>query len=162
LMPTMPALIRRVNSRATRPSLVKHATPLPYSWEFTRSTAVAKSGVMFFLERETGRPIYPVEERPVPQTDIPGETTWPTQPFPVKPPPLARLSITPDEVFKGEPEHEKFCRELVEKIGGIHNLGPYTPYSTKEFRIIFPGQQGGPNCHLSGTAGRTEFRRRRR
>ncbi len=106
---------------------------------------VAKSGLMFFLERETGKPIYPVEERPVPASDIPGEETWPTQPFPVKPPPLSRLSITPDEVFTGEPAHEKFCRELVEKIGGIHNLGPYTPYSSQEFRILFPGQQGGPN-----------------
>ena len=106
---------------------------------------VAKSGLMFFLERETGKPIYPVEERPMPQSDIPGENSSPTQPFPVKPPPLSRLSITPDEIFTGEPEHEKFCRDLVEKIGGIHNLGPYTPYSSKEFRILFPGQQGGPN-----------------
>ena len=106
---------------------------------------VAKSGLMFFLERETGKPIYPVEERPVPPSDIPGEETWPTQPFPVKPPPLARLSITPDDIFTGEPTHEKFCRDLVEKIGGIHNLGPYTPYSSREFRIVFPGQQGGPN-----------------
>jgi quinoprotein glucose dehydrogenase len=106
---------------------------------------VAKSGLMFFLERETGRPIYPVEERPVPKSDIPGEETWPTQPFPLKPPPLSRLSIKPDEIFTGEPAHEKFCRDLVEKIGGIHNLGPYTPYSSREFRIVFPGQQGGPN-----------------
>jgi quinoprotein glucose dehydrogenase len=106
---------------------------------------VAKSGLMFFLERETGKPIYPVEERPVPKSDIPGEDTWPTQPFPVKPPPLSRLSIRPDEIFTGEPTHEKFCRELVETIGGIHNLGPYTPYSSREFRILFPGQQGGPN-----------------
>jgi quinoprotein glucose dehydrogenase len=106
---------------------------------------VAKSGLMFFLERETGKPIYPVEERPVPQSEIPGESTSPTQPFPVKPPPLSRLGITPSEVFTGEPTHEKFCRDLVEQIGGIHNLGPYTPYSHNEFRIIFPGQQGGPN-----------------
>ena len=106
---------------------------------------VAKSGLMFFLERETGKPIFPVEERPVPKSDIPGEETWPTQPFPVKPPPLSRLSITPDDIFTGEPTHEKFCRDLVEKIGGIHNLGPYTPYSSREFRIVFPGQQGGPN-----------------
>jgi len=106
---------------------------------------VAKSGLMFFLERETGKPIYPVEERPVPQSEIPGESSSPTQPFPVKPPPLSRLSITPAEIFTGEPTHEKFCRDLVEQIGGIHNLGPYTPYSNKEFRIVFPGQQGGPN-----------------
>jgi len=107
--------------------------------------AVSKPGLMFFLERETGKPVYPVEERSVPQSDVPGEQTSPTQPFPSKPPPLARTSIQADEIFTGEPEHEKFCRDLVSKIGGIHNEGPYTPYSSKEFRIIFPGQQGGPN-----------------
>jgi glucose dehydrogenase len=107
--------------------------------------AVSKPGLMFFLDRETGKSVYPVEERPVPQSDVPGEETSPTQPFPLKPPPLARLGMTPDEIFTGEPDHEKFCRDLVEKIGGIHSLGAYTPYSSKEFRIIFPGQQGGPN-----------------
>jgi quinoprotein glucose dehydrogenase len=107
--------------------------------------AVSKPGLMFFLDRETGKSLYPVEERPVPQSDVPGEESWPTQPFPLKPPPLARLGMTPDEIFTGEPEHEKFCRDLAEKIGGIHNLGAYTPYSSKEFRVIFPGQQGGPN-----------------
>jgi len=106
---------------------------------------VAKSGLMFFLHRETGKPVYPVEERPVPKSDIPGEETWATQPFPVKPPPLSRLSIQSDEIFTGEPEHEKFCRDLVAQIGGVHNLGPYTPYSSKEYRVVFPGQQGGPN-----------------
>src|ERR1700733_7855223 len=107
--------------------------------------AVSKPGLMFFLDRETGKSIYPVEERAVPQTDVPGEETWPTQPFPMKPPPLARQTIKPDEVFTGEPEHEKFCRDLVAKIGGIHNEGAYTPYSSQEFRLILPGQQGGPN-----------------
>jgi quinoprotein glucose dehydrogenase len=107
--------------------------------------AVSKGGYMYFLERETGRSIYPVEERPVPQSDVPGEKTWPTQPFPTKPGPLARVSIRPDEIFTGEPEHEKYCRDVVAKIGGIHNLGPYTPYSSTEVRVIFPGQQGGPN-----------------
>ncbi|HYL38105.1 MAG TPA: PQQ-binding-like beta-propeller repeat protein [Bryobacteraceae bacterium] len=107
--------------------------------------AVSKSSLMFFLDRETGKSIYPVEERPVPQSDIPGEHTWPTQPFPVKPPPLARLGMKPEEIFAGEPEHEKFCRDLVEKMGGIHNLGPYTPYSSTEYRVLFSGQQGGVN-----------------
>jgi quinoprotein glucose dehydrogenase len=124
-----PALIDVVQNGKTIPALV----------------AVSKASLMFFLNRETGQSIYPVEERPVPQSDIPGEHSWPTQPFPVKPPPLARLSIKPDEIFTGEPEHEKFCRDLVEKIGGIHNLGPYTPYSSTEYRVIFSGQQGGPN-----------------
>ncbi|HEX4594988.1 MAG TPA: PQQ-binding-like beta-propeller repeat protein [Bryobacteraceae bacterium] len=107
--------------------------------------AVSKPGLMFFLDRETGKSIYPVEERAVPQSDVPGEQSWPTQPFPLKPPPLARLGMKPDEIFTGEPEHEKFCRDLVEKIGGVHSEGAYTPYSSKEIRVIFPGQQGGPN-----------------
>jgi len=80
--------------------------------------AISKPGLMFFLDRETGKSVYPVEERPVPQSDTPGEQTWPTQPFPVKPPPLARQGMTPEEIFTGEPEHEKFCRDLAEKIGG--------------------------------------------
>ncbi|HSR06807.1 MAG TPA: PQQ-binding-like beta-propeller repeat protein [Bryobacteraceae bacterium] len=107
--------------------------------------AISKPGLMFFLDRETGKSIYPVEERPVPQSDIPGEHSWPTQPFPLKPPPLARQGMKPEEIFTGEPEHEKFCRDLAEKIGGIHSYGSYTPYSSQEYRVIFPGQQGGPN-----------------
>lgn len=105
----------------------------------------SKTGLMYFLNRETGKPIYPVEERPVPQSDTPGEQSWPTQPFPVKPPPLARTSMKPEDLFTGEPEHEKFCRELVEKLGGIHNNGQFTPYSINEYRIIFPGANGGIN-----------------
>jgi quinoprotein glucose dehydrogenase len=107
--------------------------------------AISKPGLMFFLNRDTGQSLYGVEERPVPQSDVPGEQTSLTQPFPIKPPPLARTSIKPDEIFTGEADHEKFCRDLVAKIGGIHNEGPYTPYSSKEIRVIFPGQQGGPN-----------------
>ena len=107
--------------------------------------AVSKPGLMFFLNRETGKSVYPVTERPVPISDVPGEESSPTQPFPSKPAPLTRQGMTPDEIFKGEPDHEKFCKDLAEKIGGIHSLGSYTPYSSKEFRVIFPGQQGGPN-----------------
>ncbi len=82
--------------------------------------AISKISLMFFLDRVTGKSIYPMEERLcVPQSEIPGEESWRTQPFPLKPPPLARLSIKPDEIFTGEPEHEKYCRELAEKIGGI-------------------------------------------
>ena len=107
--------------------------------------AISKTSLLFLLDRRNGKPVYPVEERPVPQSDVPGEQSWPTQPFPLKPPPLARLGMTAADLFHEEPEHEKFCRDLVEKIGGVHNLGPFTPYSSKENRIIFPGQQGGAN-----------------
>jgi len=65
--------------------------------------AVSKPGLMFFLDRETGKSIYPIEERAVPQSDVPGEQSSPTQPFPLKPLPLAKQGMTPDEVFKGEP-----------------------------------------------------------
>ena len=108
--------------------------------------AISKTSLMFLLDRRNGKPIFPVEERPVTQSDVPGESSWPTQPFPVAPPPLARLSMTDAEIFRGEPEHEKFCRDLVEKMGGsVNSKGPFTPYSDKEYRVIFPGQQGGAN-----------------
>jgi len=124
-----PTLIDVVHDGKTIPALV----------------AVSKPGLMFFLNRDTGKSIYPMEERAVPQSDVPGEHSWPTQPFPLKPPPLARQGMKPDEIFTGEPEHEKYCRDLAQKIGGIHSYGSYTPYSSKEYRVIFPGQQGGPN-----------------
>lgn len=57
-----------------------------------------KTGNLFVLDRETGRPLFPVEERPVPKSEIPGEQSWPTQPFPVKPPPFARQRFTDAEV----------------------------------------------------------------
>ena len=71
--------------------------------------AVSKPGLMFFLDRESGKPIYPVQERAVPESDVPGKQSSPTQPFPLKPPPLAKQSMAaPTEVFHGEPEHEAF------------------------------------------------------
>lgn len=57
-----------------------------------------KMGHLFVLDRRTGRPLFPVEERRVPSSDVPGEQVWPTQPFPVKPPPFARQGFRPDEV----------------------------------------------------------------
>src|SRR5216684_610345 len=78
--------------------------------------AVSKVGLMFFLERDTGKSVYPVEERPVPQSDTPGEHSWPTQPFPIKPPPLARMSMTKDEITKRTPEAQKFCGEWFSRL----------------------------------------------
>jgi quinoprotein glucose dehydrogenase len=92
---------------------------------------VTKSGWMFILDRVTGKPVFGVEERPVPKSDVPGEESWPTQPFPLKPPPLARVSIKPEDLVTAAdttPEHTKACQELVEKNGGLNNAGPYTPW----------------------------------
>jgi quinoprotein glucose dehydrogenase len=104
-----------------------------------------KQGLLFILDRTTGKPIYGVEERPVANDNtVPGDTPWSTQPFPVKPPPLSRNTFTPDEVATVTPEHEKFCRALVNTEGGAIGGGPYAQYGPK-LRVIFPSWIGGGN-----------------
>jgi glucose dehydrogenase len=103
-----------------------------------------KTGLVFILDRRSGKPLYPVEERPAPKGDVPGEWYSPTQPFPVKPPPVTRLSITRDEIAKVTPEQQKFCEGLFDAEGGAHNNGPFTPVGMKP-TIVFPGGDGGGN-----------------
>jgi quinoprotein glucose dehydrogenase len=102
---------------------------------------VTKMGFVFLLDRLTGRPLFPVEERPVPQSDVPGEATWPTQPFPLKPPALSRQSMTRDELSRVTPESERYCAELFDKLV---NKGLYTPAGV-EPTLMFPGFHGGGN-----------------
>src|SRR5262249_10668333 len=81
-----------------------------------------KSGWMFILDRVTGKTVFGVEERPVPQSDVPGEGSWPTQPFPLKPPELSKHSYRPEELVTAEDtnrEHARACQELVSKSGGV-------------------------------------------
>jgi quinoprotein glucose dehydrogenase len=104
--------------------------------------AMSKMGMLFILNRVTGKPIYGVEERPVPAGAVPGEDYSPTQPFPVKPPPLSRLSFTMAEIATITPEHEKACRQLLEAHGGGHNRGPFTPASA-EGALVLPTTGGG-------------------
>jgi quinoprotein glucose dehydrogenase len=105
--------------------------------------AMTKNTLLFILDRVTGEPIYGVEERPVPKGDVPGEWYSPTQPFPVKPPPLARLSFKyPDDIAKVTPEHEAACRALLEKVDGGRNRGPFTP-SSAEGALLMPNNFGG-------------------
>ncbi len=105
--------------------------------------AMNKASLLFILNRVTGEPIYGVEERPVPQGDVPGEWYSPTQPFPVKPPPLARMSFKyPDDIAKVTPEHEKACLELLGKVDGGRNRGPYTPLS-EAGALVLPNNFGG-------------------
>ena len=115
---------------------------------------VGKTGLMYILDRVTGEPIFGVEERPVRAGSVPGEWYSPTQPFPVKPPPLARMSFTPDEMVTAEdttPEHAAACRDLWDRSGGFRNEGPYTPFLFKEHdqppvtTVQFPGAGGGVN-----------------
>jgi quinoprotein glucose dehydrogenase len=106
----------------------------------------SKSGLVFILDRRDGKPIYGVEERPVPPSDVPGEQGWPTEPFPLKPPPLTRMSFKPEEIAKVTPEHQKVCEDLLASEGGMHNDGPFTRYGTK-MSIVFPGTLGAVNWH---------------
>lgn len=103
--------------------------------------AVTKMGFVFVFNRINGKPLFPVEERAVPQTNVPGEETWPTQPFPVKPSALARQTMTRAEISRVSPESQRYCTELFDKL---KNKGPYTPAGL-EPTLIFPGYHGGAN-----------------
>jgi quinate dehydrogenase (quinone) len=98
-----------------------------------------KQGLLFVLDRATGKPLLPVEERPVPASDTPGEVASPTQPFPVKPPPVARVSLSRDEVANLSPESHQFCLNIYDKV---LQAGPYTPYSMVP-ALVFPSSTGG-------------------
>jgi quinoprotein glucose dehydrogenase len=117
-----------------------------------------KSGYIYILNRETGRPIFGVEERPVARSDVPGEVAFPTQPVPVKPPPLARIGFKLQDLVTAAdttPEHAAACKDLVEK-NGVYNAGPFTPWAYRaegappKTALVFPGGLGGPNW--GGTA----------
>ena len=100
-----------------------------------------KMGFIFLLDRETGVPLYPVEERPVPQGGVPGETLSPTQPFPTHPKPLHPFDLSKENVFGFTPIDKASCRELLEKYRWE---GIYTP-PTLEGSIQMPHTGGGMN-----------------
>jgi glucose dehydrogenase len=105
-----------------------------------------KMSLMFIFHRETGEPIFGMEERPVPQTTVPGEWTSPTQPFPLKPAPLTRTTISRDQLSKVTPEHQAFCEALWDK----YKLQPssiYEPWKVGQDIVVYPGAQGGGNWH---------------
>jgi quinoprotein glucose dehydrogenase len=105
---------------------------------------VNKTGLLFTLNRVTGKPIFDIEERPVPKSDVPGEQASPTQPFPVKPPPLTQNTVSRDNLYKGEPQHQSYCEHMVDdnnmKLGG-----PFMPISFNQYSISPPGPAGGIN-----------------
>jgi quinoprotein glucose dehydrogenase len=104
--------------------------------------AMNKIGMVFLLNRVTGEPIYGVEERPVPPSEVPLERASKTQPFPLKPPPLARMNFSKDDVAKVTPELESQCRQLIE---GVALGGPFLPVTYNRLRVQFPGNHGGVN-----------------
>jgi quinoprotein glucose dehydrogenase len=102
----------------------------------------AKTGLIFILDRRDGKPIFGLEERPVPKGDTPGEWYSPTQPFPVKPPPLARMTWNHDEITRFTPEQAKYCEDLFKDA---HNDGPFAPVRMVGNTVQFPGSDGGFN-----------------
>ncbi len=102
---------------------------------------LTKSGFVFVLDRVTGAPLFPVEERPAPVSDVPGERTWPTQPFPLQPPALIPQHLTESDLWDATPQHREACREKLRKL---RNDGIFTPPSTQG-SLIYPGLAGGVN-----------------
>ncbi|MGA7414529.1 MAG: PQQ-binding-like beta-propeller repeat protein, partial [Bryobacteraceae bacterium] len=101
----------------------------------------SKTGHLFILNRETGRSIFGVEEKPAPKSDIPGETSSPTQPVPVLPKPLVRQSFDPNSAWGIDDEDRAWCKAEISKL---RNDGIFTPPSIQG-SLIFPGNVGGMN-----------------
>ncbi len=104
---------------------------------------VTKMGFVFILDRLTGQPLFPVEERAVPRSTVPGEETWPTQPFPLKPPSLIRSKITKEDISEVTPESKRYCMEIFEKV---RHEGMYTPLGLSP-TLFYPSTLGGGNWH---------------
>jgi glucose dehydrogenase len=105
---------------------------------------ITKMSLAFIFNRETGEPIFGIEERPVPPSKVPGEESWPTQPFPVLPPPLAKNTFKPEDMYDLTPEHSAFCRDFFEKNNMVPG-GPYTPLPVEGNALLFPSNLGGGN-----------------
>ena len=104
---------------------------------------ITKMGLLFIFNRITGEPIFGMEERPVPQTNVPGEWTSKTQPFPIKPVPLARLTFDPArDMYALTPEHAAWCKNLWEQ-NKLTSSGPYAPMPLGPDVVTFPSTLGG-------------------
>ncbi len=100
-----------------------------------------KSGHVFVFDRDRGTPLFPIEYRPTPETDVEGERVVSSQPFPLKPPPFARQRLTEEIVTRRTPEARK---AVLERLRSLRNEGPFTPPSLQG-TVIFPGFDGGAN-----------------
>ena len=106
---------------------------------------LTKVTLLFIFHRVTGEPLFGMEERPVPASDVPGEQTWPTQPFPLKPPPLGRTAFDPAKDFYTlTPEHAAYCKVLWDK-NQMYTKGIFTPPGTDGTMLTFPSTLGGGN-----------------
>jgi quinoprotein glucose dehydrogenase len=104
---------------------------------------VAKSGMLYILDRKTGKSLFPVDERRVPKSDVPGEVAASTQPF-SSIEPFARQSFSLEEVAAVTPELEAFCKDFIARYE-MHGAEPFTPIGFGKPTIHFPGRLGGAN-----------------
>lgn len=102
---------------------------------------ITKMGFLYLLDRLTGKPIYPVEEQPVKQSVIPGEATWPTQPFPIKSLQLAKTSVTMDDITTVTPESRQYC---LDNFGSALPAEIFKPWGF-DLTLVMPGSLGGGN-----------------
>jgi len=100
---------------------------------------ITKAGLVFVFDRMTGKPLFPIEERKVSASDVPGEQASATQTFPLVPEPFARQRLTPEQLTNRTPEAHK---AVVDAFAILHNQGPFDPPSVQG-TIIFPGLDGG-------------------
>ncbi|HVZ76978.1 MAG TPA: pyrroloquinoline quinone-dependent dehydrogenase [Gemmatimonadaceae bacterium] len=114
-------------------TVMRDGKPVPVVLQAT------KTGMLFVLNRETGAPVFPVEERPVPASDIPGEVASPTQPFTALTPPLVANTFSPDSAWGATPAARAACRAMV---AGLRNEGPFTPPS-EQGTLQVPSNIGG-------------------
>ena len=106
---------------------------------FDTVAQLTKTGLCFVLDRDTGQPVFGVEERPVPQTDVAGEQSWPTQPIPLKPPPLSGMTFGEEDWTDVSPQARAYVKEIAEQS----RTGPiFTPPSEKG-TVVRPGFLGG-------------------
>jgi quinoprotein glucose dehydrogenase len=99
-----------------------------------------KQGVVYLFDRVTGEALFPIEERPTPQSDVPGERTAPTQPMPLLPGPFARQHLTEHDLTTRTPEAHAFA---LDAFRAANNQGSFTPLRVDQQTIIFPGFDGG-------------------
>jgi glucose dehydrogenase len=104
-----------------------------------------KMSLLFIFDRRNGEPVFGMEERPVPQTDLPNEETSPTQPFPIQPAPLSRTSFDPaKDLYTLTPEQAEYCRRLWDD-NKMFTLGMFTPPTLDRTMVMFPSTLGGGN-----------------
>jgi len=124
-VPAQPVLVNVTRDRKSVPAVV----------------VATKMGHLYLLHRETGVPLFPVEERPVPRSTVPGEEASPTQPFPVRPRPLVPARLSADDAWGMNATEREACRA---RLTPLRSEGIFTPPSL-EGSVAFPGYGGGMN-----------------